>query len=314
MRAMILKEQGGIENFSLSNIPMPAAGPDDVLVKVKAISINPADAIVRENPSVKWIFNGEEPMILGWDLSGEVVQTGVNVKEFVVGDEVFGVVRHPGHGKAYAEYVAAPASHLALKPKNITHIEAAVSTLAVLTALQPMRKVGIHKGSRVFISAAGGGVGHFAIQIAKFYGAHVIALASESKRKFVMSRGADEFIDYQTQKFEEVVEPVDLAIDAVRTEGHVLRTLNIVKPGGTLISLWSGVTGEESKKAEALGVRAFYNAIQSSGEDMKFVAKLLEDGFIFPHISRIYEFEQIPEAHKEIESGQTRGKIAVEVC
>lgn len=310
---MILKEQGGIENFSLSDIPLPDVKPDEVLVKIRAISINPADAIVRENENVKWIFNGETPMILGWDLSGEVVETGINVHDFKAGDEVFGVIRHPGHGKTYAEYVAAPASELALKPKAISHTQAAVSTLAALTALQPIRKVGIHKGSRVFITAAGGGVGHFAIQLAKFYGAHVIALASASKRAFVMGLGADEFIDYQTENFEDMVEKVDLVIDSVRTQGHVLRALQVLKPGGTLISLWSHITQEESDMAKALGVTAFYNAIQSSGEDMNFVAQLLEDGFLVPHISKTFEFEQIPEAHLEIESGQTRGKIAVEI-
>lgn len=310
---MILEEQGGVENFALSEIPMPEVGPDEVLVKIKAVSINPADAIVRANESVKWIFNGETPIILGWDLSGEVVETGKDVSDFKTGDEVFGVVRHPGHGKTYAEYASVPASHLALKPKNVSHAQAAAATLAALTALQPMRKVGIKKGDRVFVTAAGGGVGHFAVQIAKYYGAHVIALASESKKALVMELGADEYVDYETQNFEQVVDKVDLVIDGVRTPGHVLRVLNILKKGGTLISLWSHVTPEEAARAEELGVHAFYNAIQSSGEDMKLVAKLLSDGYIVPHISKYFDFEEIPEAHLEIESGQSTGKIIVEV-
>jgi NADPH:quinone reductase-like Zn-dependent oxidoreductase len=310
---MILKKQGGIENFSLLEMPVPIAGPDEVVVKIKAVSINPADALVRVNESVKWIFNEESPIILGWDLSGEVVATGKDVSEFKEGDEVFGVVRHPGHGKTYAEYAAVPASDLALKPKNISHAQAAAATLAALTALQPMMKVGIKKGDRVFVTAAGGGVGHFALQIAKYYGAHVIALASEAKRELVMKLGADEYVDYETQNFEQIVDKVDLVIDGVRTPGHVFRVLNILKKGGTLISLWSQITPAERTRAEELGVHAFYNAIQSSGEDMKIVAKLLSEGFLVPHISKFFEFEQIPQAHLEIESGQSTGKIVVEV-
>ncbi|SEW33353.1 NADPH:quinone reductase [Chryseobacterium wanjuense] len=310
---MILKEQGGISNFSLENAPVPELLPGEVLVQTKAISINPADAIVRENKSVHWIFNGESPMILGWDLSGVVIEVGADVKDFKVGDEVFGVIKHPGHGKAYAEYVAAPANHLALKPKNISHIQAAASTLAILTVLQPMRMVGVKEGSRILITAAGGGVGHFAVQLAKYYGAYVIALASASKKEFVMGIGADEFIDYQSQNFEDLTEKVDLAIDGVRTDGHIFRVLNVIKSGGTLISLWSGITSEERERAEELGVNAFYNAIQSSGKDMKLVAQLLEEGSVIPHISKIFEFEQIPEAHKEIESGQTTGKIVIKL-
>ncbi|NUY79626.1 NADP-dependent oxidoreductase [Flavobacterium sp. MAH-1] len=313
MKAMILEEQGGVENFSVASVKIPAISADEVLVKVKALSINPADVILRVNKNVSWVFGGEKPMILGWDISGVVVGVGRNVERFAIGDAVFGAVRHPGHGKAYAEYVAAPADHLAHKPENLSHSEAAASTLAALTALQPVQKVGIKEGSRVFITAAGGGVGHFAIQIAKYYGAHVVALASESKREFVLGLGADEFINYEKERFEDKVSGMDLAIDSVRTPGHVLRSLAVLRKGGVLISLWSGISAQEEKAAKQLGVTAFYNAVQSSGKDMEFLAGLLESRTVVPYISKTYGFLEIPQAHLEIETGQTKGKIIVEM-
>ncbi len=314
MKAIILKEQGGVENFAIVSVPAPEIKPHEVLIKTKVISINPADAIVRANKQVsKLVFGNERPFILGWDVSGEIIAIGNQVQDFKIGDEVFGVVSHPQTGKTYAEYVAASASQLALKPTNITHEQAAVSTLAALTALQPIQKVGIKKGDRVFVTAAGGGVGHFAVQLAKYYGAYVIALASASKKDFVMRLGADEFVDYKTQRFEDIVKNVDLVIEAVKADGHILRSMEVLKPGGNLISLWSGVTAEEATKAKQLDVNAFYNAVQASGENMQFVANLLKEGKLVPHVSKIFALEEMAEAHLEIEKGHTQGKIAIQI-
>ena len=313
MKAVILTKQGGVENFEVSIIPTPEIEPGEVLIKTRAISINPADTIVRENESVSWIFGDKRPLILGWDVSGEIVAVGSDVQHYKIGDEVFGVVRHPGIGRTYAEYVAAPASDIALKPGNITHQEAAAATLAALTVFQPMRKVGVKKGNRVLITAAGGGVGHFAVQLAKYYGAYVIALASGAKKDFVMDLGADEFIDYQSQSFERELYDIDLVIHAVRTEGHLLRSLDVIKRGGTLISLWSHITEEECQKALERGVNAFYNAVQCSGDDMKEVAALLANGAIRPYVSKEYTLDEIPEAHLEVEKGHTSGKIVINI-
>lgn len=313
MRAVILKKQGGVENFELGTVPIPEIMPDEVLIKTRAISINPADAIVRENEDVSWIFGDKRPLILGWDVSGEVVAIGSDVRQYKEGDEVFGVVRHPGIGRTYAEYVAAPATDITLKPGNITHQEAVAATLAALTVLQPMRKVGVKKGDRVLVTAAGGGVGHFAVQLAKNYGAYVIALASGAKKDFVMGLGADEFIDYRSQSFEEELNNIDLVIHAVRTEGHLLRSLEVIKKGGTLVSLWSHITEEERQAAHKKGVNAFYNAIQSSGDDMKEVAALLEIGALRPYVSKEYKLDEIPMAHLEIEKGHTQGKIVINI-
>lgn len=313
MKAIILTTQGGIENLQLAEVPVPHINDEEVLIAVRAISINPSETYVRLDKAVDWIFGGESPMILGWDVSGVVVQTGKNVTAFKSGDEVFGMVKHPGHGKAYAEYVAAPASHLALKPANVTHEEAAAATLAALTAWQPLSRAGIKKGDRVFITAAGGGVGHYAIQIAKYLGAHVIALSSAAKKDFVMQLGADEHIDYQTQRFEDIIGKVDVVLEALRDE-HLARTLTIVKPGGRLISLFNMVQGTRWEAvAKEKGVTAYYNAVTSSGDDMKVIANLLEKGLMRSHISKTFKLEDIPLAHLEIEKNNTQGKIIIQL-
>lgn len=313
MKAIILTTQGGIEHLQLKELPVPFPGDHEVLIAVKAISINPSETYVRQNKDLDWIFKGETPKILGWDVSGVVVQTGKKVTGFKSGDEVFGMVNHPGHGKTYAEYVAAPANHLALKPANITHAEAAAASLAALTSWQPLSRAGIKKGDRVLITAAGGGVGHFAIQIAKYFGAHVIALASASKRDFVLQLGADEHVDYQTQRFEDVTGMVDVVVEALRDE-HLANTLNVVKPGGHLISLFNKVQGTHWEQiAKEKRVNAYYNAVTSNGDDMKAIAGLLEKRLLRSHISKIFRLEEIPLAHLEIEKNNTQGKIIIQL-
>ncbi|MCF0074228.1 NADP-dependent oxidoreductase [Dyadobacter sp. CY261] len=311
MKAIILTSQGSVDNLRLAEIPVPDIGADEVLIRVKALSINPADTYVRMDVAIDWIFNGETPKILGWDVAGVVTATGQKVVDFKVGDEVFGSIRHPGHGKAYAEYVAAPASHLALKPSNISFEEAAAATLAALTAWQPLTRANIRKGDRILITAAGGGVGHYAVQIAKYLGAYVIALSSYGKRDFVLGLGADEYVAYDRQRFEDVVSDVDLALEALRDD-HIARTLAVVKRGGTLISLWAMVQGTKWERlANDLGVNAYYNAVVSNGQDMKALADLLERGVLKSHISKIYPLEEIPAAHLELEKNATTGKIVI---
>lgn len=311
MKAIILKTSGGVENFALKDILTPEIKSNEVLIKVKAIGINPADARVRNEMNKAYFENTN--IILGWDASGEIVEIGSDVLDFKVGDEVFGLIGLPGIGRTYAEYVAASASQIAIKPKNISHEQAAVSTMAALTALQPIRKLGIKQGDRVLVTAAGGGVGHFAVQFAKYYGAYVIALASTNKKDFVLSLGADEFIDYKTQRFEEVVKNVDFVVDAVKQDDHILRSLEVLKKDGTLVSLWSELPTEQVEKAKQLGVNAIYNVVQSSGDDMQFVAGLLEEQKLTPHISKAFAFEDIAQAHLEIEKGHTQGKIVVQI-
>lgn len=318
MKAVILVEQGSVENLILADLPVPEPQSDEVLIKVRAIAINPADTYIRKEKALDYVFNGERPRILGWDISGTIVRLGPGITTFNVGDEVFGLVRyptidHPGHAKGYAEFVAAPASHLTTKPDNITHEEAAAATLAALTAWQPLKRAGIKPGDRVFITAGAGGVGHYAIQLAKYLGAYVIAQSSAGKKDFVLEMGADEHIDYRTQRFEHEMEPVDLVLEALRGD-HIDRSLLVIKPGGTLISLWHSINGTVwEAKARERKVHAWYNAVQSNGADMKEIAELLQKAIIRSFVSKVFSLQQIRAAHLEMESDHTTGKIVISI-
>ncbi|MGI9580200.1 NADP-dependent oxidoreductase [Chryseobacterium sp. RRHN12] len=316
MKAVILKKQGDVDQLSMVELPIPTPNDDEVLIRVHAISINPTDIYARQNPALDYIFNNETPKILGWDISGVIETIGNNVSTFTVGDEVFGLLNFPtfttpGHAKAYAEYVVANIADITIKPDNISHDEAAAAGMAALTTWQPLIKNPIKMGDRVLITAAGGGVGHFAVQFAKYFGAYVIAVASGSKKDLVMSLGADEFVDYQKTDLLEVTEPVDYVIEGLRDE-HIQKTLSIVKKGGTLLSLWSHIEGSEwEKRAKELDVHAYYNAVVSNGKDMTAIAGLMKEGLVKSHVSKKFKLEEIAQAHTELEKNHTAGKIIV---
>ena len=195
----------------------------------------------------------ERPIILGWDISGVIVEAGKAVTNFKNGDEVFGMINFPGHGKAYAAYVAAPAAHLAIKPKNISHEEAAAATLAALTAWESIiDALKIEKGDRFLVHAAAGGVGHFAVQLGKYLGAYVMGTASAVNKDFVLGLGADEFIDYKAQPLDEMISGVDKVLDTIGGD-NIDASLKLMKPGGTILSLVSGKNEEVREKAAAKG-------------------------------------------------------------
>lgn len=202
MKAIILKEQGGIENLEISEIPEPQPGPKEVLVKVYAISVNPVDIKTRKGGALYGSLKQDGDVILGWDVSGEVTVVGAEVTKFMVGDAVFGMVNFPGHGKAYAEYVTVPEEHLALKPVNSSHAEAAAATLAALTAWQVLvHEANIQKGQHLLMHAAAGGVGHYAVQIARHFGATVSGTASAANAAYLKELGVENVIDYTSENF-----------------------------------------------------------------------------------------------------------------
>lgn len=323
MKAIVLKEPGGVENLQMSDIPVPVPGNQEVLVQVKAISINPVDAFVRKDAGrrtgesylkhVLKLKDGESPVILGWDISGVVTETGSSVTKFKKGDAVFGMVRFEGHGKAYAEYVAAPEDHLALKPAGTSHQEAAAATLAALTAWQALNNYAkVRKGEKVLIHSGAGGVGHYAIQIAKYLGAYVIATSSAANKDFVLQLGADEHIDYAQQEFEHIVTDADVVLDSLPFPGHLDRSLAALKPGGRLISLLTFFTEEGLvKKVKEKGVYTHRLGVTSNGEDMRAIADLLERGKLHSHVSQTFDLNHIGEAHLSVETGKTRGKIVI---
>ena len=312
MKAIILAEAGDTNQLGVEELPIPSISDDEVLIKSKAISINPVDIKTRMGKSLYHeLKESNDRIILGWDVSGMVVQAGKRVTEYKEGAEVFGMVNFPGHGKAYAEYVAAQTCHLALKPPNISHAEAAAATLAALTGWQALVTHGkVQSGQKVVIQAAAGGVGHYAVQIAKYLGAYVIASASERNRQFLLSLGADEHIDYKKYHIDDTVHDADFVLDPIGGE-NIDHSLNAVKKNGRVIVLPSLYKELIEKKAKEKGVNGFFFSVVSDGGDMKAIAELLKKGIISSHISQTFSFDQMQEAHRQIETGRTRGKIVV---
>ena len=311
MKAIVLRGFGGVENLESVEIPVPDISDNEVLVKVKSFSINPVDIKTRLGRGHASRLKEYNPMILGWDISGVITRAGKSVASFKEGDEVFGMVNFPGHGRAYAEYVAAPESHIALKPFNISHEEAAAASLAALTAWQLLKeKSGIKSGYKVLIHSAAGGVGHYAVQMAKYLGAYVIGTSSAQNRDFVLSLGASEHIDYEKQSFEDVVKDLDFVLDTIGGN-YIDRSLLVLRCGGTIISIPSGASESVREKAKALGMNGDTFRVQSNGRDMKEIADLLQIGTVKSHVSKIFGFDEIRAAHQQIETGKTRGKIVV---
>lgn len=317
MKAIVLQQTGGVENLVIKDVPVPVIKDNEVLVRNKAIGINPVDNFVRANEgALQGILKPTpgEDVILGWDISGEVVAVGKDVTDFSTGDEVFGMVNFSGHGKAYAEYVAAPASHLAGKPANTSHAQAAAATLAALTAWQALVTYGkIKKGDKVLIHAAAGGVGHYAIQIAKHFGAYVIGTSSVAKREAVLGFGADEHIDYNEEAFEEIVTDADIVLDSIGIPGHLQRSLTATKKGGRLISIL--IFFDEKLKQQAAEKEVYIHrlSVVSNGDDVKSIAALLAQGRLHSDVSHTFRFEEMGLAHEQVASGKTQGKIVVRV-
>ncbi|PZR24683.1 MAG: oxidoreductase [Citrobacter freundii] len=309
MKAFVLTTPGGVENLQLQELDKPVLQEGEVLVQVRALSINPVDVKTRQGKGVYGRIKDQSPLIPGWDISGVVTESRSSL--FKTGDEVFGMVNFPGHGKAYAEYVAAPADQLALKPANISHEEAAAATLAALTAYQALtEKATVKAGQRVLIHAAAGGVGHFAVQIARHIGAYVVGTASEKNKSFVLGLGADEYLNYHDYDWKNSTERFDFILDTIGGD-NIEYSLAVAKPGSTLISIPSGMNEQLTEKAKQQGVNGFFFLVQSNGKDMNAIASLLEKGIVKAHVSKTFAFDEIGEAHKQVESGRSVGKVVV---
>lgn len=309
MKAYLLYEAGGPDNL----IPGEASGPvlksGEVLVKVKAIGINPADTIYRSNAAfINHIFGDNRPVIMGWDIAGEIVETCENTGEFKVGDFVFALLQNSG---GYAEFVAVDAGLLARKPENISFEEAAAAPMAGLTAWQPlMHGMKIKKGDKILIHGASGGVGHYAVQIAKYLGAEVIATSSAKNRDFVFSLGADQHIDYTTENFREVVKDADFVFDTVGGE-TLEHSIGVTKPGGTIISILALSKQGLLEKAKEKNINLSLRALQFSGDDLRDFAALMAKGVIKSHIAKAYPFTAMAEVHRQVETRRTAGKIVL---
>lgn len=312
MKAIILNEIGGSEALHIAELPTPNILPTEVLIKVKAISINPADTKLRSGGYFRELDFSSD-VILGWDVSGEVVSVGNEVKNLRIGDDVFGMIRFPDLGKTYAEYVAAPENELAIKPKNISFEQAAVSTLSALTAYQTIIiKSGVKPNDKVLIHAAAGGVGHLAVQMAKSLGAYVIGTASLANRDFILELGADEYVDYNGNELEEKIKEVDFVLDTLGAE-NILRSLPLIKNGGKLITILHGIDDNITEKAKSKNIDISFHLVEPNNAHINAIAGLLQNETVKPHISHNFSFDQMSDAHKQQETGRTVGKIAITV-
>ena len=333
MKAIRQHEFGGPSVLQYEDAPVPELKPGEVLVKVHAIGMNPPDWYLRDGYKSlppEWRPEGSFPIILGTDISGVVERVADDVKDFSNGDEVYGMVRFPegvfGESQAYAEYVSVPVTQIALKPKGIDHIHAAAAPMSLLTAWQFMIDLGhnvqnplqpnkhepvLLEGKTVLVNGAGGGVGHLAVQIAKWKGAIVIAVAFGKQEAFLRNLGADEFIDYTKTHAHEVISGVDLVIDSVGgpTTGRFLRTL---KPGGALFPIFPlGFDGTD--EAKKLGVIVSATQVRSNGAQLAEVARLLNDGTLQIAIDSIFSLADAQKAHQRAALGHIQGKIVLKV-
>jgi len=332
MKAIRLHEFGGPEVLRYEDAPLPELKPGEVRVHVHAVGINPPDWYLRDGYKMlppEWQPQVPFPVILGTDISGVVEAVADDVKDFSVGDEVYSMVRFPSFGssKAYAEYVSVPALEVALKPAGIDHVHAAGAPMSLLTAWQFMIERGhnepnplqpnMHEqvpleGKTVLVNGAAGGVGHFAVQIAKWKGARVIAVASGKQEALLRDLGADEFIDYTKTSAEDVVHDVDLVIDSVGgpTTGRFLRTL---KRGGALFPIFPlGFSGAE--EAEKLGVTVSATQVRSNGAQLAELARLLDDGTVRVVIDSTFPLADAHKAHERAAHGHIQGKIVLTVA
>ena len=302
MRAMVLDRYGEPDVLTRRELPVPQPASGEVLVRVHAVSVNPVDYKWRKNGPFKAF-----PVVLGWDISGVVESLGPDTSAFASGDAVFGMVRFPQEGRAYAEYVAVPITDIARKPQTLSHAEAAAMTLAALTAQQALDAMQLRAGQTVLIHAGAGGVGHYAVQLAKARGARVIATASEQNRAFVLGLGADEVVDYRARPFEEQVRDVDAVLDTVG--GDTLpRSFAVVRRGGLLVSIAGALSAEQAQQGDVQAQRLL---VHPSRADLEHFSDLVAAGKLHSHVSQTFPLEQVADAHRALETGRTVGKIVL---
>jgi NADPH:quinone reductase-like Zn-dependent oxidoreductase len=304
MKAVRIHEFGGPEVLKYEDVPIPQPDQGEIRVKVIAAGVNPVDWKIRRG-----FIKLPLPMTMGFDVSGIVDAIGPKVDKFRLGDQIFAKASPP-HG-GYAEYTLVNDSHAALKPKSMGFIEAAAIPTAGLTAWQMLFDIaGLKSGQIVLIHGAAGGVGSFALQFAKWKGAHVIGTASHTNGQFLKSLGADEVIDYRAQKFEDLVHDADVVIDTIGKDTFD-RSWGVLKPGGFLVTTVADVP---AGAAEAHGVRARRVVSQANGDELAQIAKIIDEKFIKPVVTAILPLSEARKAQEMSESQHTRGKIVLRVA
>lgn len=304
MKVIRVHEFGDESQLRLDTVPTPKLTAGEVLVRVKAAGVNPYDWMTREGDGATVSF----PWTPGWDLSGVVEGVGDGVSAYEPGDEVFGMLAD--ERGTYAEYVAVPAWNLVSKPAMSSHEAAAGVPMGALTAWQALfDHGGLSPNQRVLIHAAAGGVGHVTVQLAKWNGAETVGTASWSNKAFLERLGLDEFVNYETERYEEA-EPVDVVIDAVGGE-TLKRSLAVLQPDGHVSKLPRPLTESEETALQEHGATGSYPVVQWKSEQLRTIAHLLDEGVLTVHVAETMPLEEAADAHELSRAGHTRGKIVL---
>lgn len=307
MKAVRIHAYGGPDHLKFEDVPNPEPGPEEVLVRVHAAGVNPVDAAVREGKLGQRLFH-QLPLIPGWDVAGTVEYRGEGGRKFGPGDQVYGRadIRRDG---TYAEFVLMRTVELALMPEILNFVQAASLPTPALAAWQCLVEAAdLKEGQTVLIHGAAGGVGHLALQLARWRHARVIAVAHKSDLAYLESLGADEVVDYDEVHFEKAVDPVDVVLDTLG--GEIMeRSWQVLKPGGLLVSL---VDRPPAAQARKLGVRALHVSVQADAGQLTKIASLVDDRQLTPLVAKVFPLAEAAKAHREIE-GHGRGRVVLQV-
>ncbi len=332
MRALVFKRYGRADQIAFADIPQPTPGPEEILVQVHAVGLNPIDNMIPKG-TFKPILRFQLPATLGSDLAGVVVEVGSRVTRFKPGDAVFASIFDLGSG-ALAEFAVVPENAAALKPENLDFVQAASIPMVGLTSWQALKeRAHLKLGQKLFIPAGSGGIGTFAIQLAKYLGAKVGTTTSTGNVDLVRSLGADEVIDYKQQEFEEVLRDYDAVLGTVRGDA-LEKSLRILKPRSTVVSLIGPpdaafararrmnffmvfVFGLLSRKmirnARKRSAEYSFLFVRPDGQQLAEIGELLKLGRIRPVIDRVFPFEQAKDGLAYLEKGRSKGKVVVKV-
>jgi NADPH:quinone reductase-like Zn-dependent oxidoreductase len=332
MKALILKKYGGPDQVVFADIPEPALKPDEILVRVHAVGLNAIDTMIPKG-SFKPILRFQLPATLGSDLAGVVTKTGSRVTRFKTGDAVFASIFDLGTG-SLAEFAVVPENTAALKPSNLDFVQAASIPMVGLTSWQALKeRAQVRRGQKVFIPAGSGGIGTFAIQLAKHLGAKVGTTTSTGNVDLVRSLGADEVIDYKKQEFEEVLRDYDVVLGTVRGDA-LNKAVGILKSNSRIISLVGPpdaafgrargmnffvrfvlglLSGKIIRQANQRGAAYSFLFVHPDGGQLAEIGALLQTGKIRPVIDKIFPFDQAKEALAYLEKGRAKGKVVVQL-
>lgn len=308
MKAIYLNQKAGPESLVLGSLSQPLPNDGELLVKVHAAAVTPTEFQWYPTFAMQSGIPRPFPIVLGHEFSGVVEALGACVEHFKVGDAVYGLNDWFTNG-AQAEYCIAPASALAIKPRLLDHVQSAVVPISALTAWQGLLcKSNVQAGQRVLVHGAAGGVGIFAVQLARWRGAHVVATASSANLDFVRMLGAEQVIDYQTTRFEDVVHPVDLVFDTVGGE-TLERSWNLLKPGGKLVTVATGGAHADQQR-----VRDAFMLVRADGSQLRQIAELIDDGDLRVTVHSVFPLVEVRAAYARAQQGKMRGKIALSVA